>query len=577
MVQKRKARTIKLPQIIRGIVLVYFVILILQLMRWQIFDHERFSALANDQRTAQSEIFTKRGTVYTQDGVVLSVDSPSWNVVLSVVNDVDKKRFLEKRTEIIDLLGELLPIDKNEIFKKTEVETLSYVVLVTNVNKRQKDIIDSKQYPGIYTKEAPRRMYPNGKLASHIIGYVGPDQNGNPQGYYGLEGFFWGDIKGKRGLSSQERDLMGNAIISTEYKNVSFREGKNLVLTINSGIQKKVEKFLEEGVREYEADGGAVIVMNPKTGEIVAMAGFPTYDPNFFWQTEEVTTFKNKAVSDPYEFGSVQKALTIAMAMNEGKLTENDICDDTGKLELLDKVIYNYGKAKYGKITPKDTLRHSDNICAAQYGLSVGPSKMYDYLIKFGYGTAVGIGLQEEEGSVIKDPKEWVETDTATISFGQTVSATPLQVISAFSVIANEGERMQPLLVKKIYNNEEEISVSAKSHGQVVRPEVARKVAGMLEYAIMSQKEMNRFKGRYAIAGKTGTAQIAKKDGPGYYEDRVNVTFIGFSPTYNTRVIMLVKLENPRKSGLANLTVLPLWGKIFDGIKDDLGVPQVNQ
>lgn len=577
MVQKRKPKTINLPKVIRGIVVVYFIILILQLMRWQIFDHERFSALANDQRTAQSEIFTKRGTVYTQDGVVLSVDSPSWNVVLSVVNDVDKKRFLEKRTEIIDLLGELLPIEKNDVFKKTESETLSYVVLVTNVNKRQKDIIDSKQFPGIYTKESPRRMYPNGKLASHIIGYVGPDQNGNPQGYYGLEGFFWGDIKGKRGLSSQERDLMGNAIISTEYKNVSFREGKNLVLTINSGIQKKVEKYLEEGVKEYEADGGAVIVMNPKTGEIVAMAGFPTYDPNFFWQTKEVTTFKNKSVSDPYEFGSVQKALTIAMAMNEGKLTENDICEDTGKLELLDKVIYNYGKAKYGRITPKDTLRHSDNICAAQYGLSVGPTKMYDYLIKFGYGTAVGIGLQEEEGSVIKDPKEWVETDTATISFGQTVSATPLQVISAFSVLANDGERMQPFLVKKIYNNEEEISVAPKSHGQIVRPEIARKVAGMLEYAIMSQKEMNRFKGRYAIAGKTGTAQIAKKDGPGYYEDRVNVTFIGFSPTYNTRVIMLVKLENPRKSGLANLTVLPLWGKIFDGIKDDLGVPQVNQ
>jgi cell division protein FtsI/penicillin-binding protein 2 len=578
MTYQKKKNPAKIPMatILRVAVIGYFLILIAQLMRWQIFEYDRFTALADGQRTSQQEIFTKRGTVYTQDGVVLSVDSPSWDVVLSIVHKSDKTAFDKKKDEIVNTLSTLLETDKAKFYEKISAENLSSVTLFKGITKRQKDIIESKYYPGIYTVEAPKRIYPNGTLASHLIGYVGTDQFGRAKGYYGLEGFFWGDIKGKRGLSQQENDLMGNAIISKEYQNISFREGKNLVLTINSGIQKKVEEMIANGVRDLEADSGTVIIMNPKTGEIISIANYPTYNPNSYWDIKDVSVFKNKAVADPYEHGSVQKALTIAFAMNEGKLKETDICDDTGKLELLDKVIYNYGKLKYGKITPKDTLKFSDNICAAQYGMSIGPKVLHDYLIKSGIGRPIGIGLHEEETSFLKDSSEWVETDTATISFGQTFSATPLQVISSFSLLANNGERMQPYLVKKIYNNEEEININPVSNGQIVRPEVAQSVSGMLEYAIMSQREMARFRGKYTVAGKTGTAQIARKDGPGYYDDRVNVTFVGYSPSQNARFIMLIKIENPRKGDLANLTVLPLWGKIFDEIKDDLGVPQVN-
>lgn len=565
-----------MASILRFSVIIYFVILIAQLMRWQIFEHDRFTALADGQRTSQQEIFTKRGTVYTQDGVVLSVDSPSWDVVLSIVHESDKTVFEKKKSEIAQSLSSILEADEGDLLKKMNSENIASVTLFKGATKRQKDIIESKYFAGIYTVEAPKRIYPNGQLASHLIGYVGTDQFGTAKGFYGLEGFFWGDIKGKRGLSQQENDLMGNAIISKEYQNISFREGKNLVLTINSGIQKKVEQLIADGVRDLDADSGTVIIMNPKTGEIISIANFPTYNPNSYWDIKDVSVFKNKAVADPYEHGSVQKALTVAFAMNEGKLKETDICDDTGKLEVLDKTIYNYGKAKYGKITPKDTLKHSDNICAAQYGLAIGPQAMYEYLTKSGIGRPIGIGLQEEETSFLKAANEWVDTDTATIAFGQTFSATPLQVVSSMSLLANNGERMQPYLVKKIYNNEEEININPVSNGQIVRPEIAQSVSGMLEYAIMQQRDMARFRGRYSIAGKTGTAQIARKDGPGYYDDRVNVTFVGYSPAQNARFIMLVKVENPRKGELANLTVLPLWGKIFDQIKDDLGVPQVN-
>jgi len=263
------------------------------------------------------------------------------------------------------------------------------------------------------------------------------------------------------------------------------------------------------------------------------------------------------------------------MAMQEGKLTEDDICNDVGKLKIEDKTIYNFDYHRYGKVTPKETLQYSDNICAATYGLRVGATAMYTYLTKLGIGYSTGIGIHEEETSYLKAPEKWLKIDIATTSFGQAISATPLQFTSAMSTLANHGERMQPMLVKKIYNNEEEIVIKPTSTGRIFSAEISDKVAKMMEYATFTRLDMAKYKGVYSIAGKTGTAQVAKSDASGYYEDRVNVTYIGFAPATDARFIMLVKIENPQSGTLANLTVLPLWMKIFDTIKDDLGVPRI--
>lgn len=570
----KQHKAVDMQVVIKRLVIIYIILIIVQLFRWQVLKYDEYSALANAQRTVQKEVITKRGTIYTSDGIVLSVDSPSWDVILSITNKVDIEDFIKDKSEIISSLAQILDLPSEEIAGKISDDKLTYKVLYSGATKRQKDIISEKRFTGIYTEEATKRIYPNGTLASHIVGYVGKDAIGNPIGNYGLEGFFWGDIKGKKGLTTQENDLMGNALISKEYKNITFREGKNLILTINSGIQRKVEKILAKGVKELKAAGGAVVVLNPKTGEILSLASYPNYDPNYYWQVDNVVTYKNKAVSEPYEFGSVQKPMTIAMAMNEGKLSENDICNDTGVLKVLDKKLYNYGYKKYGKITPKQVLQYSDNICAAKYGLMISDETMYKYLVGFGYSQQLGIGLQEEETSYLRSTTEWVDTDRATIAYGQTISATPLQIASAVSVIANDGLRMQPYLVRSIYNNEGRIDIGPVEVGQIIKPEIAKKVSGMMEYATMGRPEFAKYRYQYRISGKTGTAQIAKKDGPGYYDDKVNVTFVGFAPSENARFVMVVKIEEPRKFELANQTVLPLWSEIFDAIKDDIGVPR---
>ncbi len=568
-------RKIPMSSIIFGTVIFGFVLVLVQLFRWQVIDYSRFSALANAQLSLQQDVFTKRGTIYTQDGVVLAVDSPAWNLIVSITNEVDQKKFLEKKNEILTTVAAVVDASYEELSQNFDDSHLSYQIVYRGITKRQKDIIEEKKLLGIYAEDSIKRLYPNGSLFSHIIGYVGTDSFGRPKGNYGIEGFFWGDIKGKEGASQQEKDLSGKAIISKSYKNVQYREGKNIELTVNSGIQKKVEKILKEGVIEQKGDSGSVVIMNPRTGAIVAMATYPDYDPNEFWKVKEVSTFRNQSVASPYEYGSVQKPLTIAMAMDDGKLTEDNICNDTGKLKIEDKTIYNFAFLKYGKITPRETLEHSDNICAATYGLSVGSDSMYKYLIRLGLGASTSIGIHEEETSFIKSPDKWLTIDTATTSFGQAISGTPLQVISAMSTLANHGERMQPMLVKKIYNNEEEIIINPTSAGRIFTQKTSDSVAKMMEYAVFTRRDMAKYKGVYSIAGKTGTAQVAKTDASGYYEDRVNVTFIGFSPAIDARFIMLVKIENPRKGDLANLTVLPLWMKIFDNIKDDLGVPRI--
>jgi len=571
---ENKGRKTSVNYIVLGVYLA-FLLVALQLFRWQVLDYDRFSSLASAQLTAKQDVFTKRGTIYTSDGVILAVDSPTWEIVVSVSNDVDKQEFLDKKDDIFFKLSEIVDANTKELAKEFDPNRITYQVIYKGVTKREKDLLEESHLLGIYAQESVKRLYPNGELFSHVIGYVGTDSYGRPHGNYGIEGFFWGDIKGKEGTSKQERDLSGKALITKDYQNISYREGKNIVLTVNSGIQREVEKILEKGVKKLKGDSGTVIVMNPKTGEVLSMAVYPDYDPNEFWKVKDVSIFRNRAVAGPYEYGSVQKPLTIAMAMDEGKLTEDDICNDTGKLELDEKTIYNYGYAKYGKITPKDTLAHSVNICAANYGLRVGANKMYDYLVKLGIGAQVGVGIHEEDTSYLKTPEKWLKIDEATISYGQAISATPLQVISALSTIANHGERMQPMIVKEIYNNEEKIPIYPVSLGQVFTKTTADSVADMMHYAIMTRRDMWKYRGHYSIAGKSGTAQVAKNDASGYYEDRVNVTYVGFAPAEDARFIMLIKVENPKGGGTASQTVLPLWLEIFDTIKDDLGVPRI--
>lgn len=557
------------------VVLGIFFVLVLALYRWQIVYFDKFNTLAKTQIYQQNSVISKRGTVYTADGMVLAADQPTWDLIVSISNKQDYKRFFEPSnfTKFKKIVKEILNKDISYLQDKS-LDKLAYIVIAEGLTKADMLKIKGENFVGVYFKQNIKRIYPNGTLASHVIGFVGRNVKGEPIGLYGVEGFFWGDLKGKAGIIKREKSINGQTLAVGQYKQALLREGKNIMLTIRSGLQAKVEQVLAKQVKKFKAKSGSVIIMNPHTGEIIAMANYPTYDPNIYWKYKDLRIFKNLAVSSVYEYGSVQKPLTLAMALQEKIIDKKYKCNDTGSLKVLDKVVYNWAYAKYGWIDLLGILEHSDNVCAAKVGLKIGAKTMYSYFKKLGIGHLLNIGLQDEETGYLKDCRLWNKADVAVASFGQMVSATPLQVLSALSTIANHGIRMQPFIVKKIFSSEEEIDFKPYVAEKVFSREVADHIAFLMFKATMKQREWRRYRGVYEVAGKTGTAQIPKKDGIGYEEDKVNTTFVGFVPYKEPAIIMLVRLEEPQKYQLASKTAVPAWQAIFDVVKDELGVPQ---
>jgi cell division protein FtsI/penicillin-binding protein 2 len=550
--------------------------LIFQLYRWQVTKHEHFSILARSQVIEDKRLPTSRGTIYASDGTVLAVDEPVWGIYASVSGDEsERQRFNEQREEFIDAMVEILNVDREELNQKL-TEDFRYVPIKRQVSAEKKKQLEEKNLFGVFFQKEEKRIYPNGSLASHILGFVGKNSEGKDVGQYGLEGYYAGDLLGQEGFRYEEKDSRGNVIMTGEYDPVLPRQGKNIVLTIVPTIQSRVEEELKKGVKKYEAKSGSAIIMDPSTGEILAMANYPTYDPNYYWKEDDAYVFKNKAVSDVYEYGSVHKVLTVAAALQEGEITPSSICQDhEGSLEVLDKTIYTWDHMPDGDLIPADVLKYSNNVCAVKIGLSIGIDKNYDYIRDFGIGDFVGIGLQDEATSYLKPLGYWNEVDLASASFGQMISATPLQIVSAVSTIANDGKRMRPHVVKKLYDDEEEIVIEPEAISEPLSEDVAYEVQDMMETVVEegeAWKFFDKYLPGYEVAGKTGTAQVPLEDEVGYYEDRTNTTFVGFAPVHEAKMIMIVRLEEPQTNEFAASTAVPLWIEIFKNVSMELGI-----
>ncbi len=558
--------------ILGAIVLLYFLIII-QLFRWQVKLHDYFKKLGDIYVQATRKIPQRRGTIYTADGIVVATDRIYWRPIISVVYDTDYKHITKNWNKL------------KKIFAPYQIELpespppptkLTYYPLKPLLEDSQKTKLAKKlkenKIKGVFFEEEIKRLYPLSEHLAHVLGFVAKKGNNSYAGVYGIEGYFWPEINGKTGLIKHQRDIQGGLLTVDDYQQLIMREGKNIVLTINSKIQRKVEQILKKKVEEYKAVSGTVIILNPKDGAIIAMANYPTYDPNNYFLTNDYWIFKNKAVSDPYEYGSVQKPLTIAIALENNVISQDFKCYDEGRLKVLDKDIYNYGHHKYGWLDLEGILYRSDNVCTAKIALKLTPQIMVNYLHKLGIGRMINLGLQEEESSFLKPPNKWNEVDLAVSGFGQMISATPLQIISAMSAIANNGIRMQPYIIKKIYDNDETIEFKPHPAEYVFSAETSRFVKTIMMQSTMRRKAFRKYSG-ITIAGKTGTAQIPNPEGPGYLKDEVNTTFVGFAPADNPKVIMLVKFERPHsKPATGSATAAPTWLEIFEAIKGDLEI-----
>ncbi len=575
------------------------LIIIAQAFRWQVVDAERLSTIGRQQYTDTGTQTAQRGMIYANDGTVLAVDQPIWNVYASLSNDErERELFFSKKDIFISTVSSILAVELESIKEKI-TDDFVYVNLAKGVDTETKIALEKENIFGnenlnragfgLYFEKSLKRVYPNGELASHVLGFIGKDSEGKDLGQYGIEGFYFGDIAGREGYTYEEKDSRGNTILTAEYEPVLPRSGKDFTLTIKPSLQNKVENILKEHVENTGSKSGSAIIMNPKTGEILSMANYPSYNPNEYWRISEPWVFKNLSVADVYEYGSVQKPITVAIALESEAIDKEYTCDDpTGYLDLYEatgyddlkgRKIHTWNRRPSGYQSLGEMLKNSSNPCIAKTALEVDSAYFYNKLKEFGIGNFIGIGLQEESNSYLRSYDEWTRLDIITASYGQGISATPLQVLSAISTLANHGKRMRPFLISSISNEEEVIQYQAQVLSQPISAETADSVAMMMTHVIedggINAKYIKLLE-EYYIAGKTGTAQVAKKDGTGYESDKTITTFVGFAPADDAKMIMLVRLEEPKNDQFAASTVVPLWTDIFLNVVHDLEISKRN-
>ena len=569
------------------------ILVIVQAFRWQIVKGQDYVLMASQQYSNSQAELPDRGMILAYDGTILAVDDPVWNVYASLSSDENEREaFFTKKGEWIAEVSTILGLTIDEVDSKI-TDDFRYVLLKKGISNEKKKALESLSIfrtpnLGLYYEKDVKRSYPNNNLAAHVLGFIGQNDTGEYIGQYGIEGYYASTISGQAGYLTGEKDSFGNIILNEEYDPLKARSGVTFQLTIRPNIQLKVEEILEKHVRSTESKSGSVIIMDPKTGEIIAMANYPTYNPNQYWLTQEPWIFRNMTISDVYEYGSIHKPLTVAIGLESGEVEPNYTCNDsTGVLDLFevtgysdvrDMKIYTWDKKAAGMQDISDMLKNSNNPCIARLALEIEPEYYYNKLKEFGIGSSINIGLQDESTSYMTPFSTWTKLDIITSSFGQSLSATPLQVLSALSAIANDGKRMQPYLVDATIDNE----IIQKTKPQVISQPISQDVANQV--ALMMQKvatdgipvhEAQRTS-MYNISSKTGTAQIARSDEAGYESGKVNASYIGFAPTENPKMIMIVKLSEPKIGRFSSSNAVPLWNEIFLEIANDLEIPRNN-
>ncbi|MCF7795273.1 hypothetical protein K9M50_02860 [Patescibacteria group bacterium] len=433
-------------------------------------------------------------------------------------------------------------------------------------------------YPGISQQIEKHRYYPEKNVTSQLTGFVRQDEN-KQIGNYGLEEFFDKELYGSLGSLSGQKST-GNTVVINNRKYLKVQNGADLVLTIDRPVQFRVCEELEKAVDDYEASGGTVIVLDPKNGAIIAMCSSPNFDANNYSEVEDISLFNNPAVFKQYEPGSTFKTMTMAIALDEGKISPETSYKDEGKImiEGWHKAIKNSDYSSHGPhgwVNMNTVLAKSLNTGAIYAMKQVGADIFADYLEDFGFGQKTGIELGSEAkgnmNNLLKDNIKQI--DAATTSFGQGISVSPLQLIMAYGAIANDGVLMKPYLVKEIKFSDDVIE---KTQPRIIRRVISQKsaslVSGMLVNVIESGHASKAAVDGYYIGGKTGTAQVAE-DGA-YSEDRFIHNFVGILPIDNPQFVVLTKLNDPKTVRYSADSAAPLFGKISDFLLKYYKVPQ---
>ena len=469
----------------------------------------------------------------------------------------------KKPEEIASLARQNLADKEKDLAARLGNANSPYAPLAHGVDDGLMATIKNFDFPNINFAPEKARYYPEKDFGGQLLGFVGYKSDAKT-GLYGLEGYWNTELSGTQGYLTVSRDPSGNALAGDGMLNAK-RDGSNIVLTIDRTLQAFVCDRLKAAVAAHKADGGSVVMMDPQSGAVLAMCGAPDYDPNTYNKTADPAAFNIPSIWDAYEPGSVMKAVTMAGALDSGVVTPNTTYNDTGEEKYGTQIIRNSDHQAHGTQTMIEVLDKSLNTGAIFAMRATGIDKYKAYLKSFGFGTRTGIELDTESPGNISSLKNRGEVDAAAASFGQGITATPIQIAVAYAAIANGGKIVKPYIVDSIVHPDgTTVKTQPRVISQVVSDRAASLLTGMLVSVVKNGHGKRAAVPGYLVAGKTGTAQIPKNDGTGYDSDpfATNGTFAGFAPVSAPRFVMIVRMIRPKDVQFAESSAAPLFGEI---------------
>jgi cell division protein FtsI/penicillin-binding protein 2 len=542
--------------------LVIFRLFVLQILR-----HNFYVNLSVDIHQFYQETYPKRGEILIKKAMTDELYPIAINRDLYLIYAVP--RDVENPEETFEKLSSIIKISKEKILPRLSKKNDLYEPIKHYLSEEEMKRIKELNLKGIKFNSETVRFYPHDNLFSHVLGFVGFKKN-EQIGQYGIEEYFEEQLKGKKGFLKEAKGIGGNFIATSESIVQKSENGASIILTLDEAIQFTACQELKNVVEKYKAQSGTVIVMEPRTGKILALCNLPNFDSNKYNENENINIFNNSAIFDQYEPGSVFKAITMAIGLETNKVTPETTFIDTGQAQIGGYIIRNYDDKKYGKQTMTEVLEKSINTGVIFVAHQIENKIFKKYVSDFGFGKLTDIDLPGESLGDISSLDKKGKLYIATSSFGQGISVTPIQLISAFSAIANQGQLMKPYLVDKIIqNNGEEFETNPQMMWQVISPKTSMLLSGMLTSVVKNGCGKKAGVKNYYMAGKTGTAQVP---GRGGYSNETIQTFVGFGPVDTPRFAILVKLDQPQAKD-ASISVAPVFSKIAEFILNHYQIP----
>ncbi|MHB1000958.1 MAG: peptidoglycan D,D-transpeptidase FtsI family protein [Armatimonadota bacterium] len=549
----------------------FYLLLVCRLFYIQVWCGPAFKERADALTVRKIPLPARRGTIYDRFGNKLAVSVDAYDIAA-------RPAAIKHKVVTAKMLAPLIGWDSDKLLEEFRTRK-KFFYLARRADFEAGTKIKDAKLLGIDVISTSKRIYPAGSMAAHVIGFTRVDG----VGLEGVEKAYDEILRGKDGYWIAERDARGVVIPGTKKERVEPDNGKDIVLTIDSTLQHTLEEGLKETIKNFSPVGASAVVMDPKTGEILALANIPTFDPND-QSSSKPNAKRNRAVTDLYEPGSTLKAITACAALESKAVSLTQTFSCTGKRKIGRRTIrcslhgrefrYGHGSCNVGKM-----LKYSCNIAAAGMGFKIGKEGLYNFEKAFGLYEKPGSGLVGESAGWPDPWEKWADIHLANVAFGQGIAITPMQMAKAYSAIANGGSLMQPLIIKEIRNVD---GTSVKAFGptvirRVISPETSHAVANMLGGVVDEGTGKNAGVEGYNVAGKTGSAEKASTTGRGYVDGKYIASFAGFLPIRDPRVVILVAVDEPKGSHFGATVAAPVFQKVAKKAMWHMRVPPDNK